>query len=103
MLALGGMDDRQLNRAKRSLGLGRSEPYRLPLNFEALFVPVRHEEAVLIAPQVLFYNMRAVRLLGGQRMEQPPACSNTGSATWRARFSWTGFSQARRSRWSRVS
>ena len=71
MLALGGMDDRQLNRRRRSLGLGRSDPYQLPLNFEALFVPVRHEEAVLIAPQVLFYNMRAVRLLGGSGWNNP--------------------------------
>jgi len=71
MLALGGMDDRQLRRRKRSLGLGRSDPYQIPLNFEALFVPVRHEEAVLIAPQVLFYNMRAVRLLGGSGWNDP--------------------------------
>ena len=71
MLALGGMDDRQLNRTKRSLGLGRLDPYQIPLNFEALFVPVRHEEAVLIAPQVLFYNMRAVRLLGGSGWNNP--------------------------------
>lgn len=71
MLALGGMDDRQLNRTKRSLGLGKSDPYQIPLNFEALFVPVHHEEAVLIAPQVLFYNMRAVRLLGGSGWNNP--------------------------------
>ena len=71
MLSLGGMDDRQLRRRKRSLGLGRSDPYQIPLNFEALFVPVRHEEAVLIAPQVLFYNMRAVRLLGGSGWNDP--------------------------------
>lgn len=71
MLALGGMDDRQLNRRKRSLGLGRSDPYQIPLNFEALFVPVSHEEAVLIAPQVLFYNMRALRLLGGSGWNNP--------------------------------
>lgn len=71
MRALGGMDDRQLNRTKRSLGLHRNDPYQIPLNFEALFVPVRHEEAVLIAPQVLFYNMREVRLLGGSGWNDP--------------------------------
>ena len=65
MLDLGGMDDRRLNRRRRSLGLKRTDPYQIPLNFEALFAPVRHEQAVLIAPQLFFYNMRAVRLLGG--------------------------------------
>ena len=30
-------NDRQLNRLKRSLGLGKSDPYQLSLNFEALF------------------------------------------------------------------
>ena len=71
MLALGGMDDRQLNRRRRSLGLKRTDPHPINLDFEALFVPVRHEEAVLIAPQVLFYNMRAVRLLGGSGWNNP--------------------------------
>ena len=71
MLGLGGMDDRQLNRRRRSLGLKRTDPYQIPLNFEALFVPVRHEEAVLIAPQLPFYNMRAVRLLGGSGWNDP--------------------------------
>ncbi|MCY3825048.1 MAG: penicillin-binding protein activator [Nitrospinae bacterium] len=71
MRALGGMDDRRLNRLKRSLGINRNNPYQIPLNFEALFVPVRHEEAVLIAPQVLFYNMREVRLLGGSGWNDP--------------------------------
>ena len=71
MLALGGMDDRRLNRRRRSLGLKRTDPHPIDLNFEALFVPVRHEEAVLIAPQVLFYNMRAVRLLGGSGWNDP--------------------------------
>ena len=71
MLALGGMDDRRLNRRRRSLGLKRTDPYQIPLNFEALFVPVRHEQAVLIAPQLLFYNMRAARLLGGSGWNDP--------------------------------
>ena len=71
MLALGGMDDRRLNRRRRSLGLKRTDPHPIDMNFEALFVPVRHEEAVLIAPQVLFYNMRAVRLLGGSGWNDP--------------------------------
>lgn len=71
MLALGGMDDRRLNRRRRSLGLKRTDPHPIDLDFEALFVPVRHEEAVLIAPQVLFYNMRAVRLLGGSGWNDP--------------------------------
>ena len=71
MRALGGMDDRQLNRLKRSLGLGKSDPYRLSLNFEALFAPVHHDKAVLIAPQVLFYNMSEVRLLGGSGWNNP--------------------------------
>ena len=71
MLALGGMDDRRLNRRRRSLGLKRTDPHPINLNFEALFAPVRHEEAVLIAPQVLFYNMRAVRLLGGSGWNDP--------------------------------
>ena len=71
MRALGGMEDRQLNRLKRSLGLGKSDPYQLSLNFEALFAPVHHEVAVLIAPQVFFYNMSEVRLLGGSGWNNP--------------------------------
>ncbi len=71
MRALGGMDDRQLGRARRSQGLGKPAPYRLGLDFEALFVPVRHEKAVLIAPQILFYNMRGIRLLGGAGWNDP--------------------------------
>ena len=71
MRALGGMDDRQLKRTKRSLGLSKSDTYQIPLNFEALFVPVRHKKAVLIAPQVPFYNMREVRLLGGSGWNNP--------------------------------
>ncbi len=71
MRALGGMDDRQLNRLKRSLGLKKSDPYQPSLNFEALFAPVHHEVAVLIAPQVLFYNMSEVRLLGGSGWNNP--------------------------------
>ena len=71
MRALGGMEDRQLNRLKRSLGLKKSDPYQPSLNFEALFAPVHHEVAVLIAPQVLFYNMREVRLLGGSGWNNP--------------------------------
>ena len=71
MRALGGMDDRQLNRRKHSLGLKKSDPHDLKLNFEALFVPVRHEKAVLIAPQVPFYNMRGVRLFGGSGWNDP--------------------------------
>lgn len=71
MRALGGMDDRRLNRLKRSLGINRNDPYQIPLNFEALFVPVRHQEAVLIAPQLFFYNMREVRLLGGSGWNDP--------------------------------
>ena len=65
MRALGGMDDRQLRRTKLSRGLGKSDPYQIRLNFDALFVPVHHDKAVLIAPQVPFYNMRDIRLLGG--------------------------------------
>ena len=71
MLALGGLDDRQLNRRRLSLGLRKTDPYRIPLDFEALFAPVRHEKAVLIAPQVPFYNMRGVRLLGGSGWNDP--------------------------------
>ncbi|MBI3128835.1 MAG: penicillin-binding protein activator [Candidatus Tectomicrobia bacterium] len=65
MRALGGMDDNQLARQKRALGLRPNEPFRLALPFEALFVPAYHDKAVLIAPQIPFYNMHSVRLLGG--------------------------------------
>ena len=33
---------------------------------EAIFVPAYHDKAVLIAPQVPFYNMRGIKLLGGR-------------------------------------
>ncbi len=71
MRALGGMDDRQLKRTKLSRGLGKSDPYQIRLNFDALFVPVHHDKAVLIAPQILFYNMHEVRLLGGSGWNNP--------------------------------
>lgn len=71
MRALGGMDDRRLNRLKLSMGLKKTDPYQIPLNFEALFIPVRHEKAILIAPQVPFYNMGEVRLLGGSGWNDP--------------------------------
>ena len=71
MRELGGMDDHQLNRLKLSIGLKKSDPYQPSLNFEALFAPVHHEVAILIAPQVLFYNMREVRLLGGSGWNNP--------------------------------
>jgi len=65
MRALGGLDDAQLARQKRALGLQKNDPYKLPLPFDALFVPAYHDKAVLIAPQVPFYNMHGIRLLGG--------------------------------------
>ena len=79
MLGLGGMDDRRLNRRRRSLGLKGTDPYQIPLNFEALFVPVRHEEAVLIAPQLFFYNMARGPAPGRQRMERPPPARTRGA------------------------
>lgn len=66
MRALGGLSDAQVRRRKRALGLGKNAPYHFNLEFEALFVPAYHEKAVLIAPQVPFYNMRGIRLLGGR-------------------------------------
>lgn len=71
MRALGGMDDGQLASRKLSLGLEKSDPLEVELDFEALFVPVRHDKAVLIAPQLPFYNMRGVRLLGGNGWNSP--------------------------------
>ncbi len=71
MRALGGMDDRRLNKLKLSLGLKKTDPYELKLRFDALFVPARHEQAVLIAPQLPFYNMRSVKLLGGSGWNDP--------------------------------
>ena len=65
MRALGGLDDTQLARQRRALGLKPGEPFRLTLSFEALFVPAYHDKAVLIAPQIPFYNMHGVKLLGG--------------------------------------
>ncbi|OGL61058.1 MAG: hypothetical protein A3J27_16150 [Candidatus Tectomicrobia bacterium RIFCSPLOWO2_12_FULL_69_37] len=65
MRALGGLDDTQLARQRRALGLKPGEPFRLTLTFEALFVPAYHDKAVLIAPQIPFYNMHGIRLLGG--------------------------------------
>ena len=69
--ALGGMDDRQLGKARRSRERGKPGTNRIGLDFEVLFVPVRHKKAVLIAPQILFYNMRGVRLLGGAGWNDP--------------------------------
>ena len=71
MRALGGMDDRQLARRKLAPGPGKSDPLEVELDFEALFLPVRHDKAVLIAPQLPFYNMRGVRLLGGGGWNSP--------------------------------
>ncbi|MEK6711600.1 MAG: penicillin-binding protein activator [Nitrospinota bacterium] len=65
MRALGGMDDTQLARQRRALGLKPGEPFRLTLSFEALFVPAYHDKAVLIAPQIPFYNIHGIKLLGG--------------------------------------
>ncbi len=65
MRALGGLDDRELTRKKLSLGLKKSDPFNVQLNFEALFVPAHHDKAVLIAPQLPFYNMREIQILGG--------------------------------------
>jgi len=66
MRALGGLSDAQMRRRKRTLGLGKNDPYHFNLKFEALFVPASYEKAILIAPQVPFYNMHGVRLLGGR-------------------------------------
>ena len=71
MIELDGKDDRRLNRLKLSLGLKKTDPYKIKLRFEALFVPVRYEQAVLIAPQLPFYNMRSVKLLGGSGWNDP--------------------------------
>lgn len=71
MRALGGMDDRQLAREKLSLGLDKSALLETRPDFEALFVPARHDKAVLIAPQLPFYNVRGVRLLGGSGWNSP--------------------------------
>ncbi|MBI2132015.1 MAG: penicillin-binding protein activator [Candidatus Tectomicrobia bacterium] len=65
MRALGGLDDTQLARQRRALGLKPNEPFRLTLPFEALFVPAYQDKAVLIAPQIPFYNMHGIQLLGG--------------------------------------
>ncbi len=66
MRSLGGLDDAQLRRKKIALGIPKNEPYEIELPFEALFVPAYHDKAVLIAPQVPFYNMRNIKLLGGR-------------------------------------
>ncbi len=71
MRALGGLDDRRLARRKIALGLRKNDPFDLPLAFEALFAPVFHDKAVLIAPQLLFYNMGRVLLLGGNGWNHP--------------------------------
>jgi len=71
MRALGGMDDTQVSRRKRALGLKKNDPFQIPLQFEALFVPAYHDKAVLIAPQVPFYNMHGIRLLGTHGWNNP--------------------------------
>ena len=64
MRALGGLDDSQVARKKRELGLKRTDQYDLALPFEAIFIPAYFDKAVLIAPQIPFYNMKGIRLLG---------------------------------------
>ena len=66
MRALGGLSDTQLRRRKSALGLKRNDPYKIELPFDALFVPTYHDKAVLISPQIPFYNMQGIRLLGGR-------------------------------------
>jgi branched-chain amino acid transport system substrate-binding protein len=66
MRALGGLSDAQLRRRRSALGLKKNEPYKIKLPFDALFVPTYHDKAVLISPQVPFYNMQGIRLLGGR-------------------------------------
>ncbi len=66
MRALGGLSDAQVASRKRARGLKKTDPYEIKLPFEALFVPVYHDKAVLIAPQVPFYNMQGIHLLGGR-------------------------------------
>lgn len=71
MRALGGLSDAQLNHRKRARGLKKNAPYRINLPFEALFVPAYHDKAVLIAPQIPFYNMQGIYLLGGRGWNNP--------------------------------
>ena len=66
MRALGGLSDTQLRRRKSALGLKKNDPYKIELSFDALFVPTYHDKAVLISPQIPFYNMQGIRLLGGR-------------------------------------
>lgn len=71
MRTLGGLDDAQIRRKKRALGLKKNDPYELKLPFEAIFIPGYHNKVVLIAPQIPFYNMKRIRLLGAHGWNNP--------------------------------
>ncbi|MFQ5894386.1 MAG: ABC transporter substrate-binding protein, partial [Nitrospinota bacterium] len=66
---LGGMDDDEVKRKKERLPppAPGEPPARIPqIPYEAVFIPGDSEPAALIAPQLLFYNITGVRLLGAR-------------------------------------
>ncbi len=70
---LGGMADEEIERIKKeALARGDVEQKRLPkIEYQAIFIPGYYEQAALIAPQLRFYNIVGVTLLGGRGWNSP--------------------------------
>ena len=63
--ALGGMDDQEVERLRKTTEGKGKEGIRIPnIPFRGLFVPDRAAQAALIIPSLGFYNIRGIHLLG---------------------------------------
>ena len=77
MLSLGGLSDSQL-RAKFPR-LSRKSNFRVPLKFESILISAKAEKIILIVPELPFYNIKGILLLGNRNWNNPIIAKHTGS------------------------
>ena len=77
MLSLGGLSDSQL-RAKFPR-LSRNKRFKIPLNFEGILISAKAEKITLVVPELPFYNIKGILLLGNRNWNNPEIAKHAGS------------------------
>ena len=77
MLSLGGLSDFQLR--TKFPRLSRKRKFKAPVNFEAILISAKAKKIILIVPELPFYNIKEIVLLGDRNWNNPDIAKHTGS------------------------
>ncbi len=77
MSSLGGLSDSQLK--TKYPRLSRKRDFKVPLNFESILISAKAEKIMLIVPELPFYNIKGVLLIGNRNWNNPIIAKHAGS------------------------